>query len=221
MNDNNEPSSGKEAAPAGRRDAIVAAATGVFLRYGYRKTSMDDVARAAGISRQGLYLHFPNKEELFKEGILRLAARGRVAVREALARADLAVEDRLLGAFIALKSQDDGSDMPLEHVAELMATAARLVGPAIRELDQALVDELARTLQSSGVAALWKETGFTARQLAEHLQAASHGIKQQARTTADYKARMRAAVCLVCRASLKPRGGGGRDNTATRRARAP
>ena len=37
----------------------------LFLRFGYRKTSMDDIARAAGVSRQALYLWFPNKEALF------------------------------------------------------------------------------------------------------------------------------------------------------------
>ncbi len=41
-----------------RRESILQAAVGVFLRYGYKKTSMDDLARAAGLSRQGLYLHF-------------------------------------------------------------------------------------------------------------------------------------------------------------------
>jgi len=33
----------------GRRDAVLAAAQGVFLRYGFKKTSMDDLARAAGL----------------------------------------------------------------------------------------------------------------------------------------------------------------------------
>ncbi|MEJ1972949.1 MAG: helix-turn-helix domain-containing protein [Lacunisphaera sp.] len=49
-----------------RRTALLEAALGVFARFGYRKTSMDEVARAAQISRQGLYLHFANKEELFR-----------------------------------------------------------------------------------------------------------------------------------------------------------
>jgi AcrR family transcriptional regulator len=34
-----------------RRAALLAAAAEVFARYGYRKASMDDVARAAGLSR--------------------------------------------------------------------------------------------------------------------------------------------------------------------------
>ena len=41
-----------------RQEAVLEAAVGVFARYGFRKTSMDEVARAAGVSRQGLYLQF-------------------------------------------------------------------------------------------------------------------------------------------------------------------
>src|SRR5271170_5728594 len=87
---------------AARRAAILDAATGVFLRYGFKKTSMDDLARAAGISRQGLYLHFATKEALFKEGVLRLVTASRDAGRAALAREDLSIEERLLGAFEAV-----------------------------------------------------------------------------------------------------------------------
>ena len=47
-----------------RRAAILETAMRVFLRYGFKKTSMDDLARAAGLSRQGLYLHYRTKEEL-------------------------------------------------------------------------------------------------------------------------------------------------------------
>src|SRR5258708_35954114 len=87
---------------AARRLAILEAATGVFLRYGFKKTSMDDLARAAGLSRQGLYLHFATKEALFKDAVLQLIATSRAAGRAALGREDLDVEERLLGAFEAV-----------------------------------------------------------------------------------------------------------------------
>jgi len=45
------------------------AATATFLRYGFKKTSMDDVAQAAGVSRQGLYLYFDTKDFLFREAL--------------------------------------------------------------------------------------------------------------------------------------------------------
>ncbi|MCA6111556.1 TetR/AcrR family transcriptional regulator [Bradyrhizobium cenepequi] len=51
---------------AARHVAILKAATSVFLRYGFKKTSMDDVAQAIVISRHRLYLHFQTKETLFR-----------------------------------------------------------------------------------------------------------------------------------------------------------
>lgn len=182
-----------------RRDAILQSAAGVFLRYGYRKTSMDDLARAADLSRQGLYLHFANKEALFKEVVVQLIGQSRATMRASLAREELPIEERLLVAFMALKSQGDGSEMPQEHLAELFATATQLVGPVLDELEQAMVADLSRVLQSSGIAAGWKEAGLGAKDLALHLTAASHGIKHQAKSTAEYRERMRVAIRLVCR----------------------
>ena len=49
-----------------RKQAILKDVLSVFARQGYRKTSMDELARAAGLSKQGLYLHFSSKGELFK-----------------------------------------------------------------------------------------------------------------------------------------------------------
>lgn len=181
-----------------RRQSLLQAAIGVFLRYGYKKTSMDDLARAADLSRQGLYLHFATKEALFKEGIILFAQQSRVAMRAALRREDVAVEERLLGAFVAFKSHA-GADLPHEHLDELLLTANQLVGPVIEELEQTVIADVTQFLQSSGVAAEWKAAGLTAKDLAQHLYAASHGIKHQVQTLAEYKDRMRVAVRLVCR----------------------
>src|ERR1700759_4713665 len=84
-----------------RRSALLEAASGVFMRYGFKKTSMDDLARAAGISRQGLYLHFPTKEALFREVVTLKITRLQAAGRAVLERESLSPEERLLGAFEA------------------------------------------------------------------------------------------------------------------------
>ena len=47
------------------RDQILLTAQKVFNDFGYRRASMADVSRAAGVSRQGLYHHFRSKPELF------------------------------------------------------------------------------------------------------------------------------------------------------------
>lgn len=52
--------------PAGsKRDAIIEAGITVFLRAGYGRTSMDAVAREAGVSKQTIYHHFGSKDALF------------------------------------------------------------------------------------------------------------------------------------------------------------
>jgi AcrR family transcriptional regulator len=51
--------------PAKSTEEIVAAATRVFLRYGFRRTTMGDLADAAQMSRPALYLVFPSKEAVF------------------------------------------------------------------------------------------------------------------------------------------------------------
>ncbi len=51
--------------PESTRDSILEAARGRFLRFGPRKTTMDEVARAAGCSRTTLYAHFRNMEDLY------------------------------------------------------------------------------------------------------------------------------------------------------------
>ena len=49
-----------------RQQAILDSAWKSFAAYGFRKTSMDDIARGAGISWPALYLHYRNKEDIFR-----------------------------------------------------------------------------------------------------------------------------------------------------------
>jgi AcrR family transcriptional regulator len=186
-------------AAAARREAILQAAAVVFLRYGYRKTSMDDLARAAGLSRQGLYLHFPTKDAIFRETVVLLTAKSLQAVQTALADDRGSIEDRLLDAFVGLASHDDGTPISRELLVELIATATVLAGPAVAAFDDALLAAVVRALCDSGVARASKTNGISAKDLARHLLAASNGIKQTVRTAVEYREQMRVAVRLVCR----------------------
>jgi TetR/AcrR family transcriptional regulator, mexJK operon transcriptional repressor len=48
-----------------KRQAIVDAATCVFLRHGYAETSVDAIAAEAGVAKQTIYNHFGDKRQLF------------------------------------------------------------------------------------------------------------------------------------------------------------
>ena len=52
-----------------KRQQISEAAADLFLTEGFERTSMDAVAQAAGVSKQTVYSHFANKDELFRSCI--------------------------------------------------------------------------------------------------------------------------------------------------------
>src|SRR3982075_4056713 len=85
-----------------QREAILTAATATFLRYGFKKTSMDDVAQAAGVSRQGLYLYFETKDVLFSEALQCLVSRMISTARSVADDGNLSLKDRLLRVFEAV-----------------------------------------------------------------------------------------------------------------------
>ncbi|MFF8837542.1 TetR/AcrR family transcriptional regulator [Streptomyces sp. NPDC015130] len=55
---------------ARKHEAILEAATSVFLEKGYAGTSMDDIAKLAAVSKQTVYKHFSDKEKLFADIVL-------------------------------------------------------------------------------------------------------------------------------------------------------
>ena len=53
-----------------KRQTIAEAATEAFLSNGYTRTSMDDIARLARVSKQTIYMHFGDKERLLFEIVM-------------------------------------------------------------------------------------------------------------------------------------------------------
>ncbi|WP_342077911.1 helix-turn-helix domain-containing protein [Yoonia sp. SS1-5] len=52
-----------------RNQRLVNAATVVFQRYGVSKTTMNDIAREAGVARQTLYNAYPSKEAILRAAV--------------------------------------------------------------------------------------------------------------------------------------------------------
>ena len=64
------PAAAETGRSARKRQAIMEAATALFLRDGYRNTSMDQVAADAAVSKQTVYKQFADKEQLFRDIVL-------------------------------------------------------------------------------------------------------------------------------------------------------
>lgn len=68
-----------------KEDQILGAAESVFVRYGFARTTMSDIAKAAGMSRPALYLQFPDKEAIFSRVIENMDAQALAKIRTAIA----------------------------------------------------------------------------------------------------------------------------------------
>ncbi|MEU3183876.1 helix-turn-helix domain-containing protein [Streptomyces sp. NPDC006923] len=192
MSDTEEP------AVSARQEGIVAAATAVFLRFGLRKTTMDDIAREAGISRQGLYLHFASKDAVFRRVVEDMLSGMRDSVRHALERDDLPVADRLAEACEAFHGLTVGK-VELRQFSELLQAADAFAGPRMSGMEREFVADMAQLLGRTGHAAIWEKDGISATDLAEHLFAASAGAKYESATVEIYRARVRVATRVVTR----------------------
>lgn len=114
------PDDGQEIKRGRKFDQVLEGAREVFLRDGFDGASVDDIARAAGVSKATLYSYFPDKRLLFME----------VARSECQAQADMAtaqidprlpIRDVLLVAgeqMIAIMSQTFNQRMYRMCVAE-------------------------------------------------------------------------------------------------------
>ena len=152
-------------APASGTDAkarrAVAAATGVFLRYGFARSTMGDIAQQAGMSRPALYLLFPGKEEVFAAVVHKLNADQLVAIRAQLPALSTLREKlmhacqtwgahgaELMAAHPDARDLFDVSRPPVREIyAAFEALIVELVGPALEASALPLTPEaLARGL---------------------------------------------------------------------------
>src|SRR3984893_12441651 len=179
-----------------QREAILVAATAIFLRYGFKKTSMDDVARAAGVSRQGLYLYFDTKDLLFSESLQHLMSRLISTARSAAEDGNLSLTDRLLGAFEAVDCSAFHNASREDALALLDAAqpAARLV-----QSERDLMGIAAALLTEAGVVDRWEQAGVTVAELSEQLLMSAKGIKASVDTLTAYRERMLTAIRIVTR----------------------
>lgn len=165
------------------------AAFPLFLRFGYRKTSMDELARAAGISRQGLYLRFPNKKALFVAMVDHLCDQVEARFLPALAQEppDLVKAfDAYSGAFVA-----QGSPATID---ELMQAASELRGERTGALERSFRERLTDVLEP------YASTELPAEDIAAVLMASSKGFKMLCASREDYRASMAKAVRVALRA---------------------
>lgn len=105
---------------------VVDAARRCFGRYGYRKTSMDDVASAAGVAKGTVYLYCTNKQDLYVRAIESDVREWMGELAGALGDTDRSATEIMLE--MAARDARFGERHPL--AAELLTGSAHLHVPA-------------------------------------------------------------------------------------------
>ena len=174
-----------------KRDRAVIAAADLFMRHGFARTTMGDVAKAADMSRPALYLLFPGKEEVFEAAVLHLNNLRMAEIRAAvdgiggLAQRLYTACDLWLIEVYQLKSAiPDARDMD-----DLSFPVVRVVYADF----QALLAELIAEASHPGLPA-------TPMQLARNLAFAARGLGASAADASDMRAMTRLQVDLLCAA---------------------
>src|SRR3984893_1167971 len=167
-------------------NAIVLAGLQLFTQYGYRKTSIDDIAEAAQVAKRTVYLHFENKAAVFLAILEYLGdqVRQRYAAAE---RAGGTAVDRLTGLFDAYFGMGFELFSKSEHMPELEETFSRLAQSRIGDLNTEYRERLAgflRSLQKTGEIG-GPPQGLTVDQIVYILVRAAESAKHDAKVQGD------------------------------------
>ncbi len=95
------------------KQSILAKAEQLFKKYGIKSVTMDDLARALGISKKTLYQHVPNKAELIHEILSNYTCSEKDALDQIRQQARDAVEEMLHIARFVVEMLRDMSDTVL------------------------------------------------------------------------------------------------------------
>ncbi len=153
-----------------RRDHLLDAAQRVFAEHGFRATTMEEIARAAGFTKPILYQHFTSKADLYREVVARLTDR-LLARLSAAVGASAGPREKLERAFdvffATVVEETDAFRILFVHphegatAAELRRLEAGLVSFLEPHIDVSISDEHRRQLAAGvvgiaeGVALTW------------------------------------------------------------------
>lgn len=154
------------------------------MRYGYRRTAMDDIARHVGVSRPSLYLTFPSKEAIFRD-VVAMGHDELLHNIEAGLPAQRALSEKLTYAFELWSVQTFDMVMLSPAASELMSDSYDFASDLFEQAAQRLADMLADAIR----AAVAKPASLrpAAEAQARIMIAAAHGFKSAARNTDDMR----------------------------------
>lgn len=171
-----------------KQEAVFDAAAKVFAQYGFRRTTMNDIAQAAGISRPALYLMFDNKEHLFHELAAYRVNLALGATKEFLNQ-EGSISDRFIGALGVFEKTYSEPVANSPHGEELIDVNMNLASDVMSRGQEKLVTILTKLLKEAEVKnqVSFTSTSMSPKALVELLLASIFGIKKRAGSKTEYR----------------------------------
>jgi len=131
-----------------KQDQITEAALKVFSQYGYKRSTMNDIAEFSGMSRAALYIHFKNKEEIFQSLALKLHQQSLDVVSKTFEDKSISFKDRLSKAVLnKFEVYEFVHQAP--HGMELMAIGKEMAADMATDLEADYVNLLVSNLKKA------------------------------------------------------------------------
>lgn len=93
-----------------RKQEIILAARGLFVKRGYDQTSVDEVLKIVGIAKGTFYYYFESKEELLDAIIIDIVDEGVIRAENILKDKSIPLLPRIMMAIMAQAEKFEGSD---------------------------------------------------------------------------------------------------------------
>lgn len=169
------------------REKLLHAALGVIRAQGYAATSVEDLCRAAGVTKGAFFHHFPSKEALGVAALESFGAMAESLFASAPFQAEADPLRRLLGYITFRRAIIAGEFAEFTCLAGTMVQESYASSPAIRAAAEATILGHAATLEADIAAAMaaHEVTGFTPASLARHTQAVLQGAFILAKATGE------------------------------------
>ncbi|MBA4752966.1 MAG: TetR/AcrR family transcriptional regulator [Sphingopyxis sp.] len=157
-------------------DPIVA----TLSRYGLRKTSMEDIASALGVSRQALYNRHGSKPALIGWATKNLIDASLAAALACIDQPTKTLVERLTGALDAWAGRYMDALHASPHGAEIVATLQREPSEAVRVAERRLVAAMAEAIRFSGPGSAVARAGSMAQALCWTARGLVHAVPDHA-----------------------------------------
>lgn len=189
-----------------KTEAILAAAVKLFTRFGFRRTSMDDIAREAGVAKGTLYLYFAGKAEVFR-AMQQRNLEDSEARCNAAEQAGSSFRDRLLRVLDANYGWFHAHFGASEHLSELGFTRVTVGADIAAVGETAYAGRLERLFVAADAAREINLTssGLSAADLTATVLAAARGAKLQSGEPVSAEAYRQSLVRIAAMAAAAVR----------------